>query len=89
MDKELSETLSRILSSVKGRKIDASSDADLIAQYSFDLFDLSEVVVAVEEQFGFDVPDTDIGIFSRTSAAVEYISQRLDEIQKWIRNGNE
>ena len=89
MHQDIIEPFSEIIFRVSGKKVDVSKDLDLVAECALDLFDLSEIVVAVEEMFGFVIPDSDIGLFARTSTAAAYIAERLDEIQSWIRKGNE
>lgn len=76
------EELSGIIASTTGRTV----PADPTAAFCFDLFDLSEIVVAIEEQFGFDIPDGDLNRFSNMNDTLAYVEERIAEIRLWVRN---
>ena len=88
MDKEIEKALLDAVVSVTGKRLDLSHDNDLCKDIGIDIFDLCEIVVALEDRFGFDIPDSDVPLFTSTSRAGEYIEERLAEIRKWVQDGN-
>ena len=69
-----------------GRMIAPSDGGDFIKVHGLDLFDLSEIVVAIEEKFGFDIPDSDLASISSMHRTVRYVEERMAEIRSWIRS---
>jgi len=88
MNKEISEALQEAVFTVTGRRLDLTGDIDLLKDGSIDIFGLCEIVVALEERFGFDIPDSDVSRFSSPALAAEYIGERLAEIRRWVQEGN-
>lgn len=76
------EELSEIIASTTGKPV----NADPSAAFGFDLFDLSEIVVAIEGRFGFDIPDGDLNRFTSMTETLAYIEERIAEIRLWVRN---
>jgi acyl carrier protein len=79
------ETLGDILTGLFLAKIDPRVPCSIVEKYGADRFDLVEIMVALEERFGIDIPDDDIVHFERTESIVEYVARRLAEIEEWIK----
>lgn len=56
---------------------DISSASAFVEDLGADSLDLVEVVMAVEEEFGLDVPESDADKFEAVSDLVEYIFERV------------
>mgnify|MGYP003802516591 CR=1 FL=1 len=84
MDDQITEDLRAILSEVFAEQVDPGKDVSLIDKYHADDFDLAEIMVALENRFGLDIPDEDISYFTGTAAISAYLSRRLAEIDTWI-----
>ena len=87
MNDDILNALTEMIFSITGKT--AAPSCNLVIDAGCDLFDISELIVAVEDRFGFDIPDEDSSFFSTPEAAAEYISERLSDIRKWMTAGNE
>jgi acyl carrier protein len=86
MDLLIADELQALVSARSGRTIDAADRGDFIRDHGLDLFDLSEIVVAIEDKFGFDIPDSDLPRISSMADCIEYTGERMAEIRSWIRS---
>ena len=86
MDSVIGDEFRAIVSAWTGRTIDAADRGDFIRDHGLDLFDLSEIVVAIEDKFGFDIPDSDLPRICSMAESIEYIGERMAEIRSWIRS---
>ena len=86
MDAVIGDQIRAIVAAAAGRLIDPADTGDFSGVHGFDLFDLSEIVVAIEETFGFDIPDGDVSSLSSMAACTAYVEQRMAEIRSWIRS---
>lgn len=57
-----------------------SLDSHFIQDLGLDSLDHVEVIMAMEDEFGFEIPDNDAEKLSRPSDIVKYIAER-DETQ--------
>ena len=55
-------------------------EANLLDDLGADSLDVVELVMALEEQFGVEVPDEDVENIRTISDVVEYISARVDKV---------
>lgn len=88
MNDRVTAVLGEILSEVFLEKVDLTKDITLAERFSADRFDMIEIMVALEERLGIDIPDEDINNFYRTGSAIEYLGNRLKEIDEWIKRTN-
>ena len=86
MDAVIGDQIRAIVASAAGRTIDLADTGDLVGVHGLDLFDLSEIVVAIEETFGFDIPDGDVPSLASMASCTAYVEQRMAEIRSWIRS---
>lgn len=84
MDDQTIADLRGILTEIFSEPVDPTADISLVEKYHADDFDLAEIMVALEDRFGFDIPDEDISHFTGTAAIAAYLSRRLAEIDEWI-----
>jgi acyl carrier protein len=61
-------------------------DLPFTGRSSADLFDIVEIVVALEEHFGIEIPGEDFVHITGSKSTIEYISNRLEETREWIQN---
>ena len=86
MDAVIGDQIRAIVASAAGRTIDPADAGDFAGVHGLDLFDLSEIVVAIEETFGFNIPDGDVPSLSSMASCTAYVEQRMAEIRSWIRS---
>ena len=86
MDAVIGEQLRAIVAAAAGRTLDPADAGDFAGVHGLDLFDLSEIVVAIEETFGFNIPDGDVSSLSSMASCTAYVEQRMAEIRSWIRS---
>lgn len=67
----------RVLSTQVNNSDKVSVDADLVEDLGLDSLDVVEVVLALEEEFGVEVPDSDADKFKTVRNVVEYIEGKL------------
>ena len=77
LDKE--ETLKRVMECVKNfDKVDAAKvapSAHFINDLGLDSLDVTEIVMAFEQEFSIEIPDTDAEKIQTIESAAEYIAQ--------------
>ena len=80
----IKEALKEILYDVLLESVDFEEDIVFSERFKTDLYDELEIVVAIEDYFGIEIPDDDINNLGSTHSAVEYLSRRLEEMKEWI-----
>ena len=80
----IKEALKEIIYDVFLESIDFEDNIIFADQFKADLYDELEIVVAIEDYFGIEIPDDDIPNLRSTHSAVEYLLRRLEEMKEWI-----
>ena len=80
----IKEMLKEIMYDVFLESIDFGEDIVFVERFKTDMYDELEIVVAIEDYFGIEIPDDDIHNLGSTHSAVEYLSRRLEEMKEWI-----
>ena len=86
MDSAICDEFGSIVAASTGRAVNPSDTGYFVSDHGFDLFDISEIAAAVEERFGFEIPDSDLASISSMTLAVRYIEERMKEIRSWTRS---
>jgi acyl carrier protein len=85
MMEAINEALKEIVYDVFLESIDPGKNIVFSERFNSDLYDELEIVVAIENYFGIEIPDDDIHYFGSTHSAAEYLSRRLEEMKEWIK----
>ena len=56
---------------------DITMDASLIDDLNIDSLDVVELIMAVEEEFGIEIPESDVDKVSTVGNMVDYISSKI------------
>ena len=56
---------------------DVTMDANLIDDLNIDSLDVVELIMAVEEEFGIEIPDEDVEKVTTVGNMVDYIASKL------------
>lgn len=56
---------------------DVTMDANLIDDLNIDSLDVVELIMAVEEEFGIEIPESDVEKVSTVGGMVDYISGKI------------
>jgi acyl carrier protein len=83
---EIQGIINDIASAVFLERCEPDVDVPFTGRSSADLFDIVEIVVALEEHFGIEIPGEDFVHIVGSKSAAEYISNRLEETREWIQN---
>jgi acyl carrier protein len=83
---EIHEIINEIACAVFLERCEPGADLPFTGRSSADLFDIVEIVVALEEHFGIEIPGEDFVHITGSKAAAGYISNRLEETREWIQN---
>jgi len=59
-----------------------TSEASFVDDLGADSLDTVELVMALEEEFGIEIPDEDAEKITRVKEAVEYIEKHADKAKK-------
>ncbi len=59
-----------------------TSEASFVDDLGADSLDTVELVMALEEEFGLEIPDEDAEKITRVKEAVEYIEKHADKAKK-------
>lgn len=76
---EISTKVKEIVAEQLGVELEKVTDtANFIDDLEADSLDTVELVMALEEEFGIEIPDEDAEKITAVNAAVEYIEKSLD-----------
>lgn len=76
----MEERVKRIISEQLGRKIeDVTSEKNLHDDLNADSLDLIELTMALEEEFGIDIPDEDAEKLLTVGGVIKYIEEHAKE----------
>lgn len=56
-----------------------TKDSHFIQDLGLDSLDHVEVIMAIEDEFGFEIPDNDAEKLARPADIIKYISERAEE----------
>ena len=56
---------------------DVTDDAELVERLEADSLEITQLVLAIEEVFGFDIPDDDAEAWKTAGDVIQYIERRL------------
>lgn len=76
-EKTIAERMKTVIVEQLGVKPEqVTPDAKFIEDLGTDSLDMVELVMAVEEEFGFEIPDEDTDALTTVGKAVEYVERR-------------
>jgi acyl carrier protein len=77
----IEERIATIISEQLGVEVASlTPDAHLLDDLGADSLDVVELVMALEEEFGIEVPDDDVENIRTVSDVVEYMAARVEEV---------
>ena len=77
----IEERVAAIISEQLGVEVSTlTPDAHLLDDLGADSLDVVELVMALEEEFGIEVPDDDVENIRTVSDVVEYMAARVEEV---------
>jgi acyl carrier protein len=82
---EIQTEIAEIVNGIFLEPADSKRDVSFAGDCSAGLLDMVEIVVALEDRFGIEIPDEDVAAITGTGAAAEYILRRLKETNEWLK----
>jgi acyl carrier protein len=81
--KEITEKVKQIISEQLGvEEGEVTSSASFVDDLGADSLDTVELVMALEEEFGIEIPDEDAEKITRVKEAVDYIEKHGEKAKK-------
>lgn len=81
---DIHQALSQAIYECFLENVDTHIDISLVDKFHATDLDLLEIVIALQNHFGIDIPDEDFHLLYSTASAVEYLQVRIAELREWI-----
>lgn len=82
---EIKSAIAEIVNGIFIEPADPQRDMSFKDDCSAGILDIIEIVVALEDRFGLEIPEEDTAEITGTDAAAEYIFRRLKETNEWLK----